>query len=179
MRRFRVWGLVAALFVIASGVAVIVPLVRGAASAGDPEITATEAVQGYACAQVSWEDHCDRISADMARREPVSPSDWRAAQPLVADLNQALVGATCQRSQGLCAVEGAQSTAETVRRAIVGAGFLGPVVRDARITDPAPRGAIMFAVPVGGACLLGYVTSPWSATVLVVGPLRDAGCAYP
>jgi hypothetical protein len=167
---------VAALFVIVSAVAVIVPLVRGAASAGDPETTTDEVVQLHACVQDDRDDHCGRIGDDMARREPLSPADQRAAQPLVTDLQEAL--ACPPRSRGSCPVEGERPTAETVRRAIVGEGFLGPVVREARITDPAPRGAIMFAVPAGGACLVGYIQSSWSATVFVVGPLRDGGCAY-
>lgn len=123
------------------------------------------------------DDYCGRIADDMARREPVSPADQRAAQPLVADLQEAL--GCPPRSQGSCPVEGGRPTAETVRRAIVGEGFLGPVVREARTTDPAPRGAIMFAVPAGGACLVGYVSSPRSSVVFIVGPLRDGGCAYP
>jgi hypothetical protein len=180
VRRFRVWGLVAALFVVASAAAVIVPLVRGAASAGEPEITSLEVRQLHACAQDGRDDHCERIGADMARREPLSPADQRAAQPLAADLQDALVDDArdgCQHGRERCAAGGLRTTPEAVRRAIVGAGFLGPVVRDARMTDPAPLGTIMFAVPVGGACLVGYVSPPWSTTVFVVGPLRGGGCA--
>lgn len=175
------WGLVAALFAIASAAAVIVPLVRGAASAGEPETTAEDR-QLYACVHDSRDEYCDRISADMAERAPVSPGDWRAAQPLRADLMDTLtndVGLDCRWPRGACRGDDSPPTPEAVRRAIVDAGFLNPVVRYARVTDPAPRGAIMFAVPVVGACLVGYYASPPPSTVLVVGQLRDGTrCAY-
>jgi hypothetical protein len=178
VRRFRIWGLVTALFVIASGVALMVPIVRGAASAGDPEVTVTKEVRGYTCAQIDYDDYCQRLAADLARRAPVPAAEIQAAKPLADELEAVLAGPTCPETEKMCIVETVAPTAETVRRAIVGAGFLGPIVRDARGADPAPRGAIMFAVPAGGACLVGHV-SGHSSFVLVVGPLRDSGCAYP
>jgi hypothetical protein len=43
-----------------------------------------------------------------------------------------------------------------VHRSLDEAGFAGATVRIAGVDDPAPRGTILYAVPLDDACLIGY-----------------------
>jgi hypothetical protein len=57
---------------------------------------------------------------------------------------------------------GSRPQAEDVtalRRSFEDSGFPGATVRIARADDPAPRGAIVFGVPLGDACFVGYQNS--------------------
>ncbi len=66
---------------------------------------------------------------------------------------------------------------DAVRRSLDDAGFPGATVRIARGDDPAPRGAIVFAVPLDGACYVGYRRTLRGGGVAgVVGPVRGGGC---
>jgi hypothetical protein len=178
----RIWLPVAALFLLASAAAVAVPLVRGGASAGEPDPRSTAAVERFACAQLasSVDDYCRRIAEDLGRRAPLADGDRAAAQPLRQTLVDGFVrelGADCHGPIEPCLLRA--TPPEAVRRALIASGFVDPVVRPAGFTDPAPVGAVLYAVPAGHACLLGHVQPGTAAPPLVVGPLSDGACLSP
>ncbi|MBE1489486.1 hypothetical protein [Plantactinospora soyae] len=188
MRGARIWLPVAVLFLLASAAAVAVPLVRGGGSAGAPDPRPTAAVERFACAQVasSVDDYCRRIAADLGRRAPLADGDRAAARPLQQALMEGFVrelGADCPGPTEPCLLpqatppEAVRATPpEAVRRALVAAGFVDPVVRAARITDPAPSGAVLYAARAGYACLVGHVQPEIAAPPRVVGRLPDGAC---
>ncbi|WP_426509624.1 hypothetical protein ACPPVO_02200 [Dactylosporangium sp. McL0621] len=52
------------------------------------------------------------------------------------------------------------SFVEAIRVSLERAGYPGGTVRAARADDPAPRGTIMFGVPIAEACFVGYEAVP-------------------
>jgi len=182
MRAVRIGLPIAVLFVVASAAAVAVPLVRASRSASEPDERTAAAVEQFVCAQVasSIDDYCDRIAGDLGRRMPVTDDDRVAAQPRRQALLDGFVrelGADCPGPLEPCRLPA--TTPEAVRQALVAAGFNDPVVRPARYTDPAPAGAILYAVRVGRACLLGHVRSETAAPPLIVGRLPHDACLSP
>jgi len=160
------------LFLVASATAVAVPLVRASVSASAPDEQPAVAVGQFACAQVasSIDDYCDRIAEDLGRRTPLTDDERVAAQPRRQALLDGFVrelGADCPGPLEHCRLPA--TTPEAVRQALIASGFNDPAVRPARFTDPAPAGAILYAVPVGHACLLGYVQSETAAPPLIRG----------
>ncbi|MFY1696385.1 hypothetical protein [Solwaraspora sp. WMMA2101] len=182
MRAVRIGLPIAVLFVVASAAAVAVPLVRASMSASEPDERPAAAVEQFVCAQVasSVDDYCDRIAEDLGRRTPVTDDERVAAQPRRQALLDGLVrefGADCPGPLEHCRLPA--TTPEAVRQALIAAGFNDPAVRPARYTDPAPAGTILYAVPVGRACLVGYVQSETAAPPLIVGRLSDDACLSP
>jgi len=183
MRAVRIGLPIAVLFVVASAAAVAVPLVRASMSASEPDERPAAAVEQFVCAQVasSVDDYCDRIAEDLGRRTPVTDDERVAAQPRRQALLDDFVrefGADCPGPLEHCRLPA--TTPEAVRQALIAAGFNDPAVRPARYTDPAPAGTILYAVPVGRACLVGYVQSETAAPPpLIVGRLSDDACLSP
>ncbi|MEJ3748860.1 hypothetical protein WEI85_37005 [Actinomycetes bacterium KLBMP 9797] len=169
-----------ALFLLAGGAAVVVPLMRGATA----DDTVEEREYGYACVQElpGGDDYCGRIADDLSRRGPVRDSDRTTAQPflaLVRDGFASRFGADCDRLMRACRFPDGQPDPDAVRAALAGSGFLGPVVRTARITDPAPADSVLYGVRAGPACLVGYVQSGFAPPPQVVGRLPDGTCLFP
>ncbi|MFV2009410.1 MULTISPECIES: hypothetical protein [unclassified Micromonospora] len=140
------------------------------------------AVEQFMCAQVasSVDGYCDRIAEDLGRRMPLADDDRVAAQPCRQALLDGFVrelGADCPAPLEHCRLPA--TTPDAVRRALIASGFTDPAVRPARYTDPAPTGAILYAVRVGRACLLGHVRSETAAPPLTVGRLPDESCLWP
>jgi hypothetical protein len=68
---------------------------------------------------------------------------------------------------------------DRLRQALAAAGFPDPIVRMARGDDPAPSGSILYAVPVGVACLVGSQSGGLEGNGTgpnVVGRLPDGSC---
>jgi hypothetical protein len=67
--------------------------------------------------------------------------------------------------------------ARAIRISLDRAGFPGSVVRIAAGTDPAPRGSILFGVPVKDACLVGFMYSlRGGGSYGLAGRLPDGRC---
>ncbi|WFE26335.1 hypothetical protein O7623_23805 [Solwaraspora sp. WMMD791] len=179
MRAVRIGLPIAVLFVVASATAVAVPLIQASVSANEPDGRPAATVEQLMCAQVvsSVDDYCERIAEDLGRRAPLTDDERVAAQPRRQALLDGFVrqlGADCGGPLEHCRLP--VTTPEAVRQALIAAGFNEPVVRPARFTDPAPAGAILYAVRAGRACLLGHVRSETAAPPLIVGRLPDDAC---
>ncbi|MGN9913575.1 DUF6993 domain-containing protein [Phytohabitans sp. LJ34] len=176
MRGRRLWLALGILLLLASGSAVLVPVVRGATGGEDAP---PRVVHGFACARAEPDDgYCDRLADDFARREPLSESRREAAGRLVDKVREAYVaglGAQCPAEPFSC-VFAVPPTVEALRAAFVAAGFVEPAVRVARYTDPAPAGAIVYGVRASVGCLVGWVDSTNGATPWIVGTLHDGRC---
>jgi hypothetical protein len=67
--------------------------------------------------------------------------------------------------------------ARSIRLSFDRAGFPGATVRIAGGADPAPRGSIVFGVPVGDACFVGFVYSlQGGGSYALSGRLPDGSC---
>ncbi len=67
--------------------------------------------------------------------------------------------------------------ADAVRVSLGKAGFPGAVSRIATADDPAPRGSIVFGVPIVDACFVGYLESArGGGSYGLQGRLPDGGC---
>lgn len=179
MRAVRVGLPIVVLFVVASVTAVAVPLVRAGISGGGPGQRPATVVEHFACAQVtpSVDDYCRRITEDLGRRTPLTDGDRAAAQPRRHALTDGFIrelGGDCPGPTEPCRLPA--TTPEAVRQALIASGFGSPVVRSARYTDPAPAGAILYAVRAGHVCLLGHLKSDIAGPVLIVGRLPDGAC---
>ncbi|WP_433218392.1 DUF6993 domain-containing protein [Dactylosporangium sp. CS-047395] len=124
----------------------------------------------------SDKEYCDRFVDDIARRDELTQEQRDALEPdakrareaarnpaLCRDLARGLENRQFAQCAGVSSGSdrGAgraptPADAEAIRLALEQAGFPGAVVRVARDNDPAPHGTILFAVPIGDACLLGY-----------------------
>ncbi|HVQ95861.1 MAG TPA: hypothetical protein VMU51_32850 [Mycobacteriales bacterium] len=70
----------------------------------------------------------------------------------------------------------AATAAQQIRRALLTRRYADVIVRIARADDPAPAGAVVYAVRIDGACVFGYWTLIGSAGAQVGGPLPGGGC---
>lgn len=176
--RGRVWLALGVVLLVAGGAAVLVPVVRAATS--DPPPT-TEQLKLYSCAHRPGDDYCQRITDDRAARAELTAAEREAADGFTERLRAAFetgLGGQCRPEIRSCRFE-TPPTAGGLRAALTEAGFSGPVVRETRLYDPAPFGAIVYAVRAGSACLVGYIESSFSSTIEAVGRLRDGSCLPP
>jgi hypothetical protein len=128
--------------------------------------------------------YCDRYAEDVARRTDLTQDqrdrlepDARKAERAVqepsscADLVRHVPSGAFPECQGLPVsvrtVQARQADsrplpadAEAIRLSLERAGFPGATVRVARTDDPAPHDTVVFGVPVGDACFVGYVAVP-------------------
>ncbi|MGC5020341.1 hypothetical protein [Micromonospora sp. DT47] len=113
--------------------------------------------------------YCDRVVSDTVRRTRLTARQ-RADAEARADAVEAAIdrhGDRCAPMTGECAAEqarrrlfpppSADQVIVEVRRALEDAGFAGAIVRSAGSVDPAPRNTIVYGIPIGDACLVGYL----------------------
>ncbi|MEV0155966.1 hypothetical protein AB0H57_19790 [Micromonospora sp. NPDC050686] len=135
--------------------------------------------------------YCDRMAADAARRRPLAEPDRAAAQAKAKQITAALRRPTVDcaqlseedclarqaRQRMFALAESPEQLADRIRGSLRNAGLPEVTVRPAGPEDPAPRDAVIFAVPVGVACLLGYVHPRRKGDeTRVVGELPEGGC---
>lgn len=169
------WLALGAVLLLAGGGALLVPLVR-AATSGEPATTKT--VELIACAHRPGDDYCQRIADDRAARDPMSTADRDTAARFAERLRaafEAQLGAECRTEIDAC-VFSAPPSADAVRAALKEAGFSAPVVRQTRLNDPAPFGAVVYGVRAGAACLVGWIDSRAGSQLTAVGRHRDGSC---
>ncbi|WP_460846306.1 hypothetical protein [Phytohabitans suffuscus] len=175
MRVRWTWLTLGALLLAAAGAAVLVPLLRSATS-GEPATSSS--LHLLACAQQDRDDHCRRIADDRAARTPLSSVDQTDATRFAERLRAAFethLGAQCQDGIDAC-VFPQPPTAESLRAALDKAALPGPVVRQVRITDPAPLGATIYAIRAGAGCVVGWVQAGAGGSPQVVGRLPGGTC---
>jgi hypothetical protein len=131
-------------------------------------------------------DFCDRLGADTLSRSALTAEDMATASRLGAAATAAIdlqrhdvcVQPSGQPSNGEasgpCMVMSVQMSVDEVSRALRQADFKDVIVRIAQDTDPAPAGSVLYSVPVGNACLVGYVSQQTRARV--VGQLPGGTC---
>jgi hypothetical protein len=133
-------------------------------------------------------DGCQREAADLARRTPLTGEQRIQGEATAAQVGTVITRATYQVAQptaAICPTAGQPchipeptlqpGDADRVRTALVDAGFAGSVVRIAGPTDPAPTGSLLYAVPAGVGCVVGYQKG-FGGGHGVVGHLPDGTC---
>jgi hypothetical protein len=177
----RAWwiaAVVVAAFAVAGGTALVLPTLgpdvvapgarptrRPTPLAALPPPADGTANRVIACAHVAGSDDsaCRRMAADLFERRPLTEAELRDAGPAMRALALALPG---------------KADAREVSRGLAAPGHPDAVVRVARSTDPAPAGSIVFAIPMGQACLVGYVHQKGMTEIRPLGPLSDGTCMY-
>jgi hypothetical protein len=184
-RRRRWWlaGAVVAVFAAAGGTALVLPLLGpGTAAPGavrtasfpavriTPRLLPPDDADRYmiACVPAHPPDNtdCRRVIVDLRDGRPLlTEAELREAQPLMSSL---------------ALVVGGHGPADPrqVSDQLAAAGHPDAVVRTALPTDPVPAGSVVFALPVGQECLLGYVRQNGAAEMWPLGRLSDGTCMY-
>jgi hypothetical protein len=172
------WLSLLAAFVVASAIAVAVPWLR-AGGAGGIDATPTASRSLFVALHCSGEV-CDRIVNDLVRRTPLADADRLAGQHAVLAVLLALpreTEADCPALADYCLIRYRPAEPDQVADDLAAAGYAGATVRTARGDDPAPAGAVVFAVPVGPACLVGYhAADTGPSDIQVAGQLPDGTC---
>ncbi|WP_433059192.1 hypothetical protein [Dactylosporangium sp. CS-033363] len=191
------WGvvalvIVAVLTVLGGATALILPRLDSA-----PVPSASPKYVG--CMQFGTDkDYCDRFIDDVVRRSDLSQEQRDVLEPdakrareaasspaLCGDPDRGVVNrqfAQCMSLPSTGSGRGGAriptpADAEAIRLALERAGFPGAVVRVARDDDPAPHGTILFGVPIGTACLLGYQSAgSGGGGYSLQGHLPDGSC---
>lgn len=123
---------------------------------------------GYACVVVAGDDHaedlCHRTTADRARRAAITapgPIGYDGtADTMLATISRAVLCPppalpnSCPRQPGRTATD---ADVVSARDALAAAGLPGSMVRIAHPDDPAPAGALVFALQMGDGCVVGYL----------------------
>jgi hypothetical protein len=175
----RIWLSLLMIFVVSSVIAVAVPWIRGGGLGGaDSAPTARPSV--YAVLLHCSGDVCDRLIEDLIRRTPLTDAERTTAQhsvPAIAQLLSQENELHCPTAGDACVVRYLPADPDQVREALAAAGHPDAIVRVARANDPAPTGAVVFAVPIGPACLLGYhAPDTGPSDVRVEGQLPEGVC---
>lgn len=138
---------------------------------------------------------CARLARDAVRRPQLSGAQRAAGEQVATHVRAALAATWLSSGQAGCPLPTAVGhepepcryapaaptgdDVDRARRALAAAGFSGATVRLAGADDPAPAGALLYAVPAGDVCVLGYEqdsNGPGYGSPLVVGPLPDGEC---
>jgi hypothetical protein len=138
---------------------------------------------------------CAKLARDVAGRTPLTAAQRAAGEQVATQIWAALATASLSSDPARCVPPTAVGRApppcryvpaaptdadvERARRALAGAGFTDAVVRLARADDPAPPGALLYAVSAGDACVLGYQqdgNGTGYGSHLVVGRLSTGEC---
>jgi hypothetical protein len=122
---------------------------------------------------------CDRAARDRARRLSLPTGQQahaEAADNKIARL--AVTGGSCQ--EGICPAwyhrhPPTQQDVAVLHAALTDAGFPDNNVRLARGDDPAPTGALLYAVRVDSACIVGYLETVGAAPAHWIGGLLPDG----
>lgn len=187
------WPVLAAVAVIAVGVTIAVLSGRSdTGSASTVVSTSTSAPRYYACISVNnyGDDSCLRQAKDFAKRTPLSADQRTQGEAAAREVERAVGAAslhehetnvTCPTGGGPCSIPmptaARPGDVDLVRTALDQAGMTGAVVRIAGTDDPAPRGSLMYAVPAGPACVLGYTLGlRGGGSHSVAGRLSDGTC---
>ena len=179
----RTAAVLAALFVMASVAALMVPIVRAASSSPPEGGPASPTGFLVACMQVTGDDYCQRYAEDLGRRVPLSEAQRIKAEAVRQQVIAALPGSDagalfCHAPDQRCSFTYTPPTADQVRSALIEAGFRDVVVRTAGANDPAPLGGVLIAVPVGSACVV-VIRQSSTDTSNVSGQLPDGRCLAP
>ncbi|GIH21571.1 hypothetical protein Raf01_97430 [Rugosimonospora africana] len=153
--------------------------------------------QLYACAAPSDAlSFCQYMSQQMARRNQLSKADYQSAIRAGLDIPRVVRAALPIRHDHCVPAAPAEPGApcrvvpdpgepldpQHVEQALLTAGYQDAVVRLAASEDPVPRGALLYAVPLGNACIIGYQnlqTGTGAGSQGVVGTLPDHTCLSP
>jgi hypothetical protein len=176
----QIWLSLLAIFVVSSAIAVAVPLVRaGGINTVNPP-PASPSLRAVLAVECERADVCDRIVADLLRRPTLTEADRSTARAAVPAIQQALPRATeaeCPPPGDACAIRFLPADPDQISAGLAAAGYPDAIVRVARTGDPAPTGAVVFAVPIGEVCVLGYhapVTGP--GDIRIEGQLPGGTC---
>ena len=135
--------------------------------------------------------YCQRIVDDELRRSELTPGQRAEAGGAADAVGAAIDRMTFDCPQPItaqCAAEQArrrmqpatgspEQIADRIRQALTAAGFADIVVRPAGPADPAPRDAIVYAVPTGAGCVLGHLdASGRGGQQQVLGALAGGRC---
>lgn len=126
---------------------------------------------------------CSRMAADIGRRRRLTPAELSAAEAAGRRASAALgdlaaADQTTSCDQQACSVRGGAPRPADVpaaEAALARAGFPGAMVRLARADDPAPAGSLLYGVPAGGGCVLGWQNGDGGSETYG-GPLPGGGC---
>jgi hypothetical protein len=153
------------------------------------EVGSSGRIRGFACTYVGDRDeddgYCGRAAEDFARRAEVSPAQRESAQATVQAVERALPSewpSMCRANVAACAGWGpdaprGSTDLEVFRAAFRRAGFPGAEVRIAGGDDPAPRGTVLYAVPVGENCVVGWIRGVAGVgSNGIEGPLPNGRC---
>ncbi|MEJ3743361.1 hypothetical protein WEI85_08750 [Actinomycetes bacterium KLBMP 9797] len=110
--------------------------------------------------------YCDRLDELNRGRKALSAEQWAAASAVARSIREALASAP------------ADATPRDVTRILRDAGYPEAVVRTAREIDPAPPGAVAYAVRAGSACVIGYRQGTASGSI-PAGTLPGDTCLLP
>jgi hypothetical protein len=124
---------------------------------------------------------CERRRRDYQARRPLTAEQHTqadiAGRKVLVTLPPIPPGPTvCDRQ--VCSIRPGtidQAQVDAVRAAMIKANFSNVVVRLAWADDPAPQGSLLYGVPVGAGCVLGYQNGAGGSR-WVAGPLADDGC---
>lgn len=192
--RGRQWlwiALAAAVVVAAAVLAVSLTSPDGTPAAAPPSTVvmhtgASAVAGGFACAARTDEQPdqlCERRANDHARRKPLTPQQ-QAEISGTAQQIQAILPPVPQREQACvtgslpCQVKIGPIDADYVAAAwaaLFRAGYKDAVVRLAHVDDPAPQDSMVYGVPVGPGCVVGYVSTR-SSSHSPAGLLSEGGC---
>lgn len=154
---------------------------------GDPYPDGAPRGRGFACAYQGHDrSYCEKLAREWSRRTPVS------------DGRRDMLGAYWDKKieyaasyEPWCGTAGSARCANrpepspptdsdlaAVRATLARQGFPDAVVRFARSDDPAPPGALLYAVRVESACVVGHLESVPSGPhqQVVLGLLPDGRC---
>jgi hypothetical protein len=187
------WLVFGAVYTILGATALILEGIGGEATVADQR---SPDGRTFACAQIvaanAFDDgYCGRLVKDLMRRPELTPEQQSRMAAQVNAVEAAInelswcdypAGPPPHRSQ--CAnfmIPGgeqvSQARADALQKLLLEAGFIGAIVRVVQADDPAPRGAIIYAVPVGDACVLGHAWSPsGGGSSQLVAPLPNGRC---
>jgi hypothetical protein len=138
---------------------------------------------------------CARLAREASRRTPLTGVQREAGEQVAIRIRVALTTAWLSPGQILCVPPTAvgrtpepcryapaaptATDVDQARRGLAAAGFTDATVRLARADDPAPPGAMLYAVPAGHACVLGYEADRNEreyGSYMVVGRLPSGEC---
>ncbi|RSM90594.1 hypothetical protein DMH04_03785 [Kibdelosporangium aridum] len=144
--------------------------------------------RAYACAAsgVDADKTCERMAMDYMRRTQLTAQQRAEIADKSAEVRSLLPplpsrAPTCPTPGGPCRMNAGPIDAEYVAKAwstVFRAGYEDAVIRLARADDPAPPGTMVYGIPVGSGCVVGY-RSDSGDSGNVAGVLPEGGCLAP
>lgn len=134
---------------------------------------------------------CAPANGDEALRQPLTAAQSADAEASGRAVMYAMARATARRTgrcagnfRGLnpCGTDNEvfdDGDLAAARAALAGAGFPAAVIRLPRPTDTGPQGDLVYGVPLGAACAVGYVKVAAGIGQRIVGRLPDGNCLEP